>query len=40
MSHCKLTTASHVIGAELKEAKRLKGPHVIAFQDYIHKVLG
>lgn len=35
MAHCKLTVASHVVGAELKEETRPKGPHVIAFQDYI-----
>lgn len=40
MADCKLTIACHMIAAELKEATRLKGPHIVAFQDYIHKVLG
>lgn len=40
MAYFKLTTVSHVIPAEFKEATRLKGLWIIAFQDYIHKVLG
>lgn len=39
MAHCKLSSASRVIETELKEATRLKGPHTVAFQNYVHKVL-